>query len=186
MVSRVSKDLLIALSLITNWSKRLQTSTILPSVVSTKLIMITILRCFVIPRLKLTSLSMTRICCCRYWSRHSFSISWVHKTWSWASSSAYKTQSSKELKRCLGMFAHYARWIRNFSGKIKPLTAGKMDFPLQSDAVTAFESLRELLSACLKCIKRAVHCWMRCLGLCNCRRPQPRRTTCCFHVTHLV
>ena len=60
-------------------------------------------------------------------------------------------KSSKELKRCLGMFAYYARWIHNFSGKIKPLTAGKMHFPLQSDAVTAFESLRkELLSACLK------------------------------------
>ena len=51
------------------------------------------------------------------------------------------------------MFAYYARWIRNFSRKIKPLTAGKMHFPLQNDAVTAFESFRkELLSACLKCI----------------------------------
>jgi len=60
---------------------------------------------------------------------------------------------SKELQRCLGMFAYYARWIRNFSGKIKPLTTGKMHFPLQRDAVTAFESLRkELLSTCLKCI----------------------------------
>jgi len=37
--------------------------------------------------------------------------------------------------------------------KIKPLTGRKMHFPLQSDAVTAFESLRkELLNACLKCI----------------------------------
>jgi len=26
-------------------------------------------------------------------------------------------KSSKELKRCLGMFVYYARWIRNFSGK---------------------------------------------------------------------
>ena len=51
------------------------------------------------------------------------------------------------------MFAYYARWIRNFSEKLKPLTTVKMHFPLQSDAVTAFESLRkELLSACLKCI----------------------------------
>ena len=55
------------------------------------------------------------------------------------------------MKRCLGMFAYYARWIRNFSGKIKPLTAGKMHFLLQSNAVTTFESLRkEFLSACLK------------------------------------
>jgi len=51
------------------------------------------------------------------------------------------------------MFAYYARWIRNLSRKIKPLTARNMHFPLQSDAVTAFERLRkELLSACLKCI----------------------------------
>ena len=32
---------------------------------------------------------------------------------------------------------------------MKPLTAGKMHFPLQSDAVAAFESF---LSVCLKCI----------------------------------
>ena len=55
---------------------------------------------------------------------------------------------SKNLKRCLGMFAYYARWIRNFSGKIKPLTDRKLNFPLQSDTVAAFENLREkLLSA---------------------------------------
>ena len=143
-------------------------------------------------------------------------ISGVHKPWSWASSSYLSRRkswnvvlgcwhkSSKELKRCLGMFAYYARWIRNFSGKIKPLTAGKMHFPLQkkpltagkmhfplqSNAVTAFESLRKkLLSACLKCIAENEpfsQYWMRCLRLRNCRRPQPRRTTCRFHVTHLV
>ena len=28
-------------------------------------------------------------------------------------------KSSKELKRCHGMFAYYARWIRNFLGKNK-------------------------------------------------------------------
>jgi len=72
-------------------------------------------------------------------------------------------KSSKELKRCLGMFAYYARWIRHFSGKMKPLIAGKVHIPLQSDAVAAFESLlEELLSACLKCIGEnepfTVHC----------------------------
>jgi len=62
-------------------------------------------------------------------------------------------KTSKELKRCLdGMLAYYARWIRNFSVKIKPLTAGKIHFPLKGDAVAAFKNLREeLLSACLKC-----------------------------------
>ena len=57
------------------------------------------------------------------------------------------------MKRCLGMFAYHARWIRNFSEKIKPLTAGKLNILLQRDAVAEFKSLREeLLSACLKCI----------------------------------
>jgi len=72
-------------------------------------------------------------------------------------------KSSKELKRCLGMFAYYARWIRHFSGKMKPLIAGKVHIPLQSDAVAAFESLlEEPLSACLKFIGEnepfTVHC----------------------------
>jgi len=50
--------------------------------------------------------------------------------------------SPKELKRALGMFAYYARWIRNFSAKLKPLTAERLTFPLRNDAVKAFEDLR--------------------------------------------
>ena len=61
--------------------------------------------------------------------------------------------SPKELKRALGMFAYYAPWIRNFSAKLKPLTAERLTFPLRNDAVKAFEDLRSgLLHASLACI----------------------------------
>ena len=61
-----------------------------------------------------------------------------------------KTQ--KELKRCLGMFAYYAKWIANFSEKISLLTKVEQ-FPLNTDAVAAFEVLRKsLLNTCLHCI----------------------------------
>ena len=54
----------------------------------------------------------------------------------------------KELKRCLGMFAYYAKWIPNFLEKIALLT--KVDSFLLSDcAVKVFEILRQsLLNAC--------------------------------------
>ena len=62
-------------------------------------------------------------------------------------------QNHRELKRCLGMFADYARWIKNYSGKVKPLTIKSVAFPLSHDALAAFEQLRsELLTACLGCI----------------------------------
>ena len=60
--------------------------------------------------------------------------------------------TKKELTRCLGMFAYYARWIENFSTKIAPLTGIEM-FPLTNKVVSAFETLRSnLSSACLHCI----------------------------------
>jgi len=61
-------------------------------------------------------------------------------------------QNHRELKRCLGMFAYYARWIENHSGKVKPLTVKSVAFPLSHDALAAFEKLRsKLLNACLGC-----------------------------------
>jgi len=62
-------------------------------------------------------------------------------------------QNHRELKRCLGMFAYYAQWIKNYSGKVKPLTIKSVAFPLSHDALAAFERLRsELLNTCLGCI----------------------------------
>jgi len=39
-------------------------------------------------------------------------------------------QNHRELKRCLDMFAYYARWIKNYSGEVKPLTVSSVAFPL--------------------------------------------------------
>jgi len=62
-------------------------------------------------------------------------------------------QNHQELKRWLGVFAYCARWIKNYSGKVKPLTIKSVAFPLSHDALAAFEQLRsELLNVCLGCI----------------------------------
>ena len=48
----------------------------------------------------------------------------------------------KELKRVLGFFSYYAKWIRNFSEKISPLV--KTDrFPLSNEQLKTFELLKE-------------------------------------------
>ena len=60
--------------------------------------------------------------------------------------------TKRELKRCLGLFAYYARWIKDFSTKIAPLNATET-FPLSKTAELSFEMLRKgLLNACLQCI----------------------------------
>ncbi|PIK38271.1 hypothetical protein BSL78_24891 [Apostichopus japonicus] len=50
-------------------------------------------------------------------------------------------QNLKALRRCMGMFAYYARWIPNFSSKVKPLTESPT-FPLGEEAVKAFDRLK--------------------------------------------
>ena len=47
----------------------------------------------------------------------------------------------KSLQRCVGMFAHYSRWIPNYSKKIQPLIQVRV-FPLTHDAIEAFQSLK--------------------------------------------
>ena len=62
-------------------------------------------------------------------------------------------KTTAELKRCVGMFAYYARWNRNYFSKIKPLIPEKTILPLNDKAVKAFNTLRQdLLNACLGCI----------------------------------
>ena len=59
-------------------------------------------------------------------------------------------KTTAELKRCVGMFAYYARWIKDYSSKIKLLIPENTSLPLSSKAVEVFESLRkDLLNACL-------------------------------------
>ena len=56
--------------------------------------------------------------------------------------------------RCLEMFALYAKRIANVSEKISLLTKVEQ-FPLNANAVAAFEVLRKLLlNACLPCIDK--------------------------------
>ena len=60
-----------------------------------------------------------------------------------------------ELKRAIGMFSYYARWISEFSSKIKPLVESNKtnSFPLTSEAVETFKALKsELLKASLTCV----------------------------------
>ncbi|XP_064080951.1 uncharacterized protein LOC135197777 [Macrobrachium nipponense] len=48
------------------------------------------------------------------------------------------------LKRAMGIFAYYAKWIQNFSAKIQPLARVKK-FPLNEEALQAFELLKQEL-----------------------------------------
>ena len=50
--------------------------------------------------------------------------------------------NSSALQRALGMFAHYCRWISNFSEKMHPLL-GKKKFPLCRDVVSGFNLLKD-------------------------------------------
>ena len=49
---------------------------------------------------------------------------------------------SKSLKRSLGLFSYYSKWIPEYSDRIKPITNCK-SFPLSQQAVQAFESLKK-------------------------------------------
>ena len=60
---------------------------------------------------------------------------------------------NKSLKRILGFFAHYSKWIQNFSEKVKPLVNATA-FPLSSDQVKSFEKLkREVADSVVGAIK---------------------------------
>ena len=48
----------------------------------------------------------------------------------------------RALKRVMGFFAHYSKWIQGFSKKIKPLSQSK-EFPLSMNALKAFQQLKE-------------------------------------------
>ena len=53
--------------------------------------------------------------------------------------------SLKALKRVIGMFAYYARWIPNYSDTIRPLLQSN-SIPLGSDAINSFQTLLKLLA----------------------------------------
>ena len=57
-------------------------------------------------------------------------------------------KSAKELKRLIGLFAYYARWISNYSAKIRPLI--KASLPLDEYALGAIDVKQDLASATLQ------------------------------------
>lgn len=65
-------------------------------------------------------------------------------------------QNLAALRRTLGMFAYYAKWIARFSDKALPLLRAKT-FPLSPDAMSAFELLKsELGNATLNSIDERI------------------------------
>ena len=61
-------------------------------------------------------------------------------------------KSIEELKRVMGLFSYYSKWIRDFSTKLHPLVQSKR-FPLSPEAVQSFEALkREIEKATLTVI----------------------------------
>nr|XP_039273884.1 uncharacterized protein LOC120347845 [Styela clava] len=54
--------------------------------------------------------------------------------------------SVSALKRCLGFFSYYSKWILKFSDTIRPLTSAKT-FPLDDQAIHAFQELKRLVES---------------------------------------
>lgn len=60
-------------------------------------------------------------------------------------------ENSASLKRALGLFSYYSRWIPKFSEKVRPLT-NDPTFPLNTEASEAFADIkRSIMEACLVC-----------------------------------
>jgi len=65
-------------------------------------------------------------------------------------------ENIKALRRVVGMFAYYAKWIPNFSDKIRPLSQADT-FPIDADALSAFNELKkELEGATLQSIDESI------------------------------
>jgi len=61
--------------------------------------------------------------------------------------------SPKELKRITGLLAYYAKWIKDFSKKARPLQSTSK-FPLGNEALEAFKTLKsDLIHASLGVIR---------------------------------
>ena len=51
-------------------------------------------------------------------------------------------QNLPSLRRAMGMFSHFSRWIPNFSGKLNPLTK-VTHYPLTKEQTEAFQCLKQ-------------------------------------------
>ena len=64
--------------------------------------------------------------------------------------------AKKELRRTIGLFAYYARWLPRYSDRIKPLV-DTVAFPLSENAVDCFRQLQnELANSALKAVDETV------------------------------
>ena len=54
-------------------------------------------------------------------------------------------RSNKALQRCVGLFAYYAKWVPNYSEKIRPLIECK-NLPLSANALEAFATIKKDIS----------------------------------------
>lgn len=64
--------------------------------------------------------------------------------------------NSASLKRALGMFAHYAKWIAKFSTKIHPLVSTEY-YPMSNEAIDAFQSIKsEIARAAINTIDNKI------------------------------
>ena len=59
-------------------------------------------------------------------------------------------QTAKSLKRAMGMFSYYSKWIHKFSEKISPLRQSN-SFPLSDQAVDAFNQLKSDIEHSVVC-----------------------------------
>ena len=74
-------------------------------------------------------------------------------------------KSKTELQRAIGMFSYYAKWLSDFSLKIKFLIESNKNnaFPLSNESVRAFKMLKsELTSACLTCVNEGLPFTVEC------------------------
>ena len=90
------------------------------------------------------------------------------------------------LQRVRGMFAYYAKWIPQFSDKAQPLYKAE-SFPLDSEALEAFESLKESLGkATLNRIDDAIPFVVECdaseVAVSAILKVEPGWMTSCFYV----
>ena len=68
----------------------------------------------------------------------------------------------KSLKRCLGFFSHYSKWIPNFSHKVKPL-ARTNSFPLSAEALKAIEDMKkDIKNSVICCIDETIPFTVEC------------------------
>ena len=58
--------------------------------------------------------------------------------------------NQKSLKRCLGFFSHYAKWIPNFSEEVRPLSK-TTTFPISDEALKSIESMKQDIKSSVVC-----------------------------------